>query len=208
MTDFPNENSMSVLPSSPGALIKAAREKAGLHLAILSVNLKVSIKQLEALEADQFDKLLEPVFARALAAKVCRVLKLDSSQVLALMPAVPNGLKPLNLIQTEPGNSFSTTRIDRRSVMHLGSTKLWVTVLVLFILSLGISNDWFEGVFQIKSAPETVEVIPMMPPVQEPVAPEPAQADLPKAMVFESPVSIQPPGTQSSSTTVMPEFKK
>jgi hypothetical protein len=44
--------------------------------------------------------------------------------------------------------------------------------------------------------------------VQEPVAPEPAQADLPKAMVFESPVSIQPPGTQSSSTTVMPEFKK
>jgi cytoskeleton protein RodZ len=208
MTDSSNENSMSVLPSSPGALIKAAREKAGLHLAILSVNLKVSIKQLEALEADQFDKLLEPVFARALAAKVCRVLKLDSSQVLALMPVVPNGLKPLHLIETEPRNSFPTTRIDRRSVVHRGSTKLWVTVLVLLVLSLGISNDWFAGVFQIKAAPETVEVIPMMPPVQEPVAAEPAQADLPKAMVFESPLSVQPPVTQPVSTTVMPELKK
>ena len=89
---------MPISPASPGAMIKAAREQQGLHLAILSVNLKVSVKQLEALEADQFDKLMEPVFARALAAKVCRILKLDPVQVLSLMPAASNGLKPLNII--------------------------------------------------------------------------------------------------------------
>ena len=208
MTNFSTENSMALPPSSPGALIKAAREKAGLHLAILSVNLKVSIKQLEALESDQFDQLSEPVFARALAAKVCRVLKLDPSHVLALMPVVPNGLKPLHLIETDTRTSFSTARSDSRSVVRLGISKLWVTVFVLAFLSLGFSNDWFVDVFQIPSFPETVEVIPVMPPMQEPVKTEPAQADLPKAMVFESPVSVQPSSTQPSSTNVMPELKK
>ena len=86
MTESFKETAMPINPTSPGALIKAAREKAGIHLAILSVNLKVSVKQLEALEADQFDKLSEPVFARALAAKVCRLIHLDASSVLALMP--------------------------------------------------------------------------------------------------------------------------
>ena len=91
----------ALLPPSPGGIMRSAREKAGVHLGVLSVNLKVSIKQLEALEADQFQHLPEPVFARALAAKVCRFLKIDSEPVLALMPQMTNGLKPLQLIESE-----------------------------------------------------------------------------------------------------------
>jgi cytoskeleton protein RodZ len=101
MTEMSSDSGMPFASPSPGALIKSAREKQGLHLAILSVNLKVSVKQLEALEADQFDKLVEPVFARALAAKVCRIIKLDPAQVLSLMPVATNGLKPLNIIDSE-----------------------------------------------------------------------------------------------------------
>ena len=52
MTEVTVEDSM---PPSPGAIMRSAREKAGVHLAVLSVNLKVSIKQLEALEADRFE---------------------------------------------------------------------------------------------------------------------------------------------------------
>lgn len=66
---------MPPMPASAGGILKAAREKSGMHLAVLSVNLKVSVKQLEALEADQYQQLMEPVFARALAAKICRILK-------------------------------------------------------------------------------------------------------------------------------------
>jgi cytoskeleton protein RodZ len=58
MTETLDQASM---PRSPGGIMRSAREKAGLHLAVLSVNLKVSIKQLEALEADQFQHLPEPV---------------------------------------------------------------------------------------------------------------------------------------------------
>ncbi|MEN9720274.1 MAG: hypothetical protein RIT13_979, partial [Pseudomonadota bacterium] len=72
MSQTPQVPIMPVMPATAGGILRAAREKSGLHLAVLSVNLKVSIKQLEALEADQYDQLIEPVFARALAAKICR----------------------------------------------------------------------------------------------------------------------------------------
>lgn len=76
---------MSSRPSA-GALLKAARESQGLHVAALAVMLKVPVRKLEALEADRFEELLDMVFTRALAASVCRVLKIDPAPVLAALP--------------------------------------------------------------------------------------------------------------------------
>ena len=71
---------------SAGALLRAAREAAGLHIAALAVSLKVPVKKLEALEQDRTDLLLDATFARALAASVCRSLKVDPAPVLARLP--------------------------------------------------------------------------------------------------------------------------
>jgi len=71
---------------SAGSLIRQAREAASLHIAALAVALKVPVKKLEALEADRLDLLPDAVFVRALAASVCRTLKIDAAQVLALLP--------------------------------------------------------------------------------------------------------------------------
>jgi cytoskeleton protein RodZ len=70
---------------SAGARLRRAREQSGLHIAALAVTLKVPVKRLEALEADRYDLLPGPVFTRALAASVCRSLKLDAAAVLALL---------------------------------------------------------------------------------------------------------------------------
>lgn len=71
---------------SAGTLIRSAREAAGLHIAALAVSLKVPVKKLEALEQDRTDLLLDATFARALAASVCRTLKVDAAPVLARLP--------------------------------------------------------------------------------------------------------------------------
>ena len=71
---------------SAGALLRSAREAAGLHIAALAVSLKVPVKKLEALEQDRTDLLPDAVFARALAASVCRSLKVDAAPVLARLP--------------------------------------------------------------------------------------------------------------------------
>lgn len=71
---------------SAGALIRRAREHAGLHVGVLAASLKVPVQRIEALEADRHDLLPGPVFTRALASSVCRLLKVDSAAVLALLP--------------------------------------------------------------------------------------------------------------------------
>jgi cytoskeleton protein RodZ len=70
-----------------GMLLREAREAAGWHAATLAAALKVPLRKLEALETDRFDLLPDAVFVRALAASVCRTLKLDPAPILQLLPA-------------------------------------------------------------------------------------------------------------------------
>jgi cytoskeleton protein RodZ len=82
-----------------GTLLRDAREAAGVHIAALAVTLKVPVRKLEALEQDRFDLLPDAVFARALAASVCRTLKLDVAMVLERLPRT-----------STPKLSYPTTR--------------------------------------------------------------------------------------------------
>ncbi|MGH6638958.1 MAG: helix-turn-helix domain-containing protein [Polaromonas sp.] len=83
---FSSSQSAAAQEPTAGALLREAREAAGLHIAALAVLLKVPVKKLEALEQDQFDLLPDVVFARALASSVCRTLKLDPAFVLERLP--------------------------------------------------------------------------------------------------------------------------
>jgi len=97
----------SSLATTAGGLLKAARQAVGMHLAVLSMNLKVPVRQLEALEADQYLVDQSPVFARALAASVCRQLRVDPAPVLALMPMSANHLESNGVVlqaYTAPAN--------------------------------------------------------------------------------------------------------
>jgi cytoskeleton protein RodZ len=82
-----------------GMLLRRAREAAGLHVAALAVSLKVPVRKLEALEADQYNLLGDSVFVRALASSICRSLKVDPQPVLDLLP---QNAKP-RLIGQSPG---------------------------------------------------------------------------------------------------------
>jgi cytoskeleton protein RodZ len=70
-----------------GVILRNAREAAGLHIAALAVSMKIPVKKLEALEGDRLVLLHDAVFIRALAASVCRTLKIDSAPVLAKLPS-------------------------------------------------------------------------------------------------------------------------
>ncbi len=74
-----------------GALLRAARQQQGLHIAALAASIKVTPAKLEALEAGRYHELPDITFARALAKTVCRVLKIDPEPVLAQMPDTAAG---------------------------------------------------------------------------------------------------------------------
>jgi cytoskeleton protein RodZ len=74
------------LGATAGSMLRAAREKRGMHIAALAAAIKVPQRKLEALEADRHDELPDLTFARALAQTVCRALKIDAQPVLDRLP--------------------------------------------------------------------------------------------------------------------------
>lgn len=172
-----SETSFATTPASAataGQLLREARLKAGVHLAVLSVTLKVPVRQLEALEADELDPSKGPVFYRGLASSVCRHLHTDAAPILALLPQTSAHLQPL-VRSVQPLESEGLVRIS--SVpwgRMLSSQVVWVAALLLFLTGALL---WMPGPAQwawlddVKSlmADEVVSQ-----EVTEPVVPPPA----------------------------------
>jgi cytoskeleton protein RodZ len=187
-----SESSLEPLKASAataGQLLREARLKAGVHLAVLSVTLKVPVHQLEAMEADEFDPGKGPVFYRGLASSVCRHLKTDAAPILALLPQTTAQLQPL-VSSIQPLESEGSVRIRSLPWGRMFASKvLWLAAVLLFLTGAFL---WMPGPAQwawlddVKSlmADEVISqevteqiVVPVSPvpePLPAPVAPSPS----------------------------------
>ncbi len=186
---------------SPGTLLRLAREQAGLDVANLAASLKVPVRKLEALEADRFDLLPDAVFVRALAASVCRTLKIDPVPILQRLPATgAPRLAPteggINAPFRSPRDGASPTWRDQltRPVV-LVVAALLIAALVVFALPARHEEDASQALVQPSSAPETVPV-PVPAPEEAPVAatplapePKPVEAATPVPLAAAAPVA-------------------
>lgn len=77
----------AALPATAGEMLRAARERQGIHLAVLAASLKVAQRKLELIEGNRYDELPDATFTRALALSMCRALKIDAEPVLTRLPA-------------------------------------------------------------------------------------------------------------------------
>jgi len=129
-------------PAAPsaGALLRAAREKQGLHIAALAAAIKVAPRKLDALENDRWQDLPDATFVRALAQTVCRTLKIDARPILALLPAATVlPLEPVGNAMNQPfrersgrdGGGFGTTAIRP---MVWAAAVLMVAALVVYFM--------------------------------------------------------------------------
>jgi hypothetical protein len=66
-----------------GALLKAVREARGLSVPEVSETTRISVRYLEAIEADSFDALPSSTFVRGYVREMARLLKLDDVAVVA-----------------------------------------------------------------------------------------------------------------------------
>ena len=94
------EPSATPVAITAGAMLRAARERQGMHLGALAAAMKVAPRKLEALEADRYDELPDMTFARALAQAMCRSLRIDAAPVLALLPKPAGSNERLELVAT------------------------------------------------------------------------------------------------------------
>jgi cytoskeleton protein RodZ len=122
-----------------GRMIRVAREASGLHIGALSVAIKVPVSKLEALEDGTLDALSGPVFARALAASVCRALKVDPEEILKALPRSPAAqLQQMGALnqpfrgESGGGRTHVVERLGKRSMIAVAA--LLAGVAVLFFL--------------------------------------------------------------------------
>jgi cytoskeleton protein RodZ len=163
---------------SPGTLLRLAREQAGLHVATLAASLKVPVRKLEALEADRFDQLPDAVFVRALAASICRTLKLDPAPILQRLPgAGAPRLAPteggINAPFRSPRDGTGPTWRDQLSrPVVLVVAALLIAALVVFVLPSRHEEDTSQALVPPTAAPDVVPV-PVPAPEEAPVAAAP-----------------------------------
>jgi cytoskeleton protein RodZ len=158
---------------SAGQMLREARLKAGVHVAVLSVNLKVPVRQLEALEANDFDANKGPVFYRGLAASVCRQLNLDPVPVLALLPR-PSGQLEAGKHMLQPTAALSARRIKSETFQARSSLKVFGLGALLLALTLSfiwmpspLQWAWFDGARLLWASPhapaEVTQEVQMVP---------------------------------------------
>jgi cytoskeleton protein RodZ len=127
---------------SAGSMLRAARERQGLHIAALAAAIKVAPRKLDALENDRWDELPDATFTRALAQTVCRTLKIDPSPVLAQLPSTDPGL--LDTVSGTLNTPFDArgARGDGSSAsavrqMVLGGVLLLLAAVAVYVLPAG-----------------------------------------------------------------------
>lgn len=150
---------------SAGALLRAAREKQGLHIAALAAAIKVTPRKLDALEGNRWDELPDATFTRALAQTVCRTLKIDARPVLDLLPAagagrLENVAGTLNTPFSERGNAPSgLVGSAVRPMVWAGAVLLLAALVVYFVPS----TFWAEIAGGDRAATVQTPVFPATP---------------------------------------------
>ncbi|MBA4178466.1 MAG: DUF4115 domain-containing protein [Leptothrix sp. (in: Bacteria)] len=183
-------------PATAGSLLRAAREKQGLHIAALAAAIKVSPRKLDALENDRYEELPDATFVRALAQTVCRTLKVDARPVLDLLPpAASVVLEPgkgglgtpfrERPARTEPGLSVSGVR-----PLVWAAAILVLAALVIYL----VPAAWWSALLPAPQAADTAPAVGALP------APAPASA--PVAVVSSAappPDSVLAPAEAAAS---------
>jgi cytoskeleton protein RodZ len=176
-------------PDSAGTLLRRAREAEGLHIAALAVALKVPVKKIEALEADRLHELPDIVFVRALAASVCRALKIAPAPILERLPQ--SSQPQLKTVETGTKASFRAKGLRSEAwLWHALSRPYFLAILLLV---LGLAALIF---LPIKLSPTTPAG--SVPAVVELVAPLPVAAEV--TMPASSSTAALPPVAQGGPT--------
>lgn len=187
-----------------GALLRAARQQQGLHIAALAASIKVTPAKLEALESGRLHELPDATFTRALALTVCRVLKTDAAPVLALLPGAPPG--SLERVDSGLNTPFRerTGRGDPAAWLPWRHPALWLAGVLLVAAAAFVLVPSQPGPLPALALPDGANA-PVLPPsgAGDPVPianpavlpaplPAPVPPDAASAVVGSSPAAVPP----------------
>lgn len=199
MSDIPTHGAESATPTaSPGILLSNERVKRGLSLQEVADQLKLSRKQLEAIENDEYDKLPGPAFARGFVRNYAKLLGLDAALLNAAldayvpMPMVNPRPAPVEAPSREPARPVEPTPEPRprqplNPLLIKGAIAVVVLVLLLMVSYRMVTQGGSVSPASLPATPPPASQAAVSTPLVETPAPQ--------AAVTPAPVSAPAPAT-------------
>ncbi|NMG64845.1 DUF4115 domain-containing protein [Azoarcus indigens] len=172
-----------------GAQLRQAREARGETLSDVAQVLKLSRRQVEALENGRHDALPGPAFARGFLRNYARYLGLDPAPLLG-------GVEQRGSAGTVELAPVSNATGEMPVGMGRRTSSKPVTVLFFVLLAVVLAGwyfDWFQTELPEEAtvAPESAEVAP----IEGGVATEPIEAPAAEAQQSATPAPLQAPAS-------------
>lgn len=205
------ENPAATAATSLGRTLRETREHLGMSVADVANQIKFAPRQIEALEADDFQHLPEAAFLRGFIRSYAKILQLDVQPLLAALPeskTVPAELVPASVGVPFPG----APSLLRQNQFWLYAAALLAVVAGIFALSNLMSPLKQPEVEQVEtplSLPAEVQIIPDTP-VPDASMTAPAVADMPKrrSTATKAQSSVPATKTQASGDESQTQAKK
>jgi cytoskeleton protein RodZ len=195
----PAETSQHSQPTGPGAdqgrpgvRLLAERRAQGLSLGDVARQLKLSVRQVEALERDEYAAFPGPVFVRGFLRNYAKLLQLDPEAVvaqaaLAPAPSIPAG--PAIAPTRVPLHDATASRRGPR--LGFGTLTLGLVLLIVVV----------AAIYDARNKPAPVSLTP--PTAAPSAAPAPQHADSPPPAAPGT--SVAPPAAPVASGEPAPE---
>jgi cytoskeleton protein RodZ len=185
----------SARDSNCGSVLRATREKQGLAVTDIASRLKLSIKQIQALEADQFSVLPEATIVRGFIRNYAKILKIAPEPLLAAYH---------QLVPEKAPMAFTIKPTSNMRVSDYQKPKTGRLVALGLAILLGLSTWFFYKQYVQKPKP-------LLPTVEQPASNVGDQAQdagetLPQAALpaAEREISTTPATTANTSEIALP----
>ncbi|HSO07352.1 MAG TPA: helix-turn-helix domain-containing protein, partial [Pelomicrobium sp.] len=153
-------------PDEVGRLLAETREAYGLSLGDVASRLRLSPRQIEALEAEDYERLPGKTFIRGFVRNYARLLQMDPAPLLAALEHALPESRASEILPRAENIPFSTGKPDT-----------WRRYLLLLVLLLVVIPLVLFEAYRDRSATEAPLSAPAplaVPPLAAPVPPPPA----------------------------------
>lgn len=207
MTDeiLQSSTEAALTPVSPGASLSAARNEIGLSVADVARSLRLSVRQIEAIEADDFDRLPGKTFLRGFVRNYAKLLNIDPEPLLeACQQTATQPRTQSHAISVPPGEvEISASRGQRTFSGNHPSPWLKYAPVVFVVALLGwVAFEFLGGnnanTVVVKSTGEAGENS-MAVPLNLPPAQNPAQGEQTPPAPQEAPAAPTPSHNEGSA---------
>lgn len=174
-----------VVAPSIGRYLSAAREQQGISVEDVARNLKIAIRQVEALESDDYAKLPGVTFIKGFIRNYAKLLQIDPEPLVSSLQGAMPGQKFKPILSPNARIEISTT-----------ATKPWLwLVLLLMVIIVAVPLLIYE-----KLHSESRPAAPIVKEAAVPVAPLSPQVVIEVPASEQDGVSLPTPARESAVT--------